>query len=68
MRPSLTVRERECLQRLAEGDPPKKIATTLELSEAAVRLYLKRARTRLGAVNLMQAVIIALRANLIDVP
>jgi DNA-binding CsgD family transcriptional regulator len=68
VRPSLTVRERECLQRLAEGDPPKKIATTLELSEAAVRLYLKRARARLGAVNLMQAVIIALRANLIDVP
>lgn len=68
VRPSLTARERECLQRLAEGDPPKKIATTLELSEAAVRLYLKRARARLGAVNLMQAVIIALRANLIDVP
>jgi DNA-binding CsgD family transcriptional regulator len=68
VRPSLTARERECLQLLAEGDPPKKIATTLKLSEAAVRLYLKRARARLGAVNLMQAVIIALRANLITVP
>jgi DNA-binding CsgD family transcriptional regulator len=68
VRPSLTARERECLQRLAEGDPPKKIATALKLSEAAVRLYLKRARARLGAVNLMQAVIIALRANLITVP
>lgn len=68
VRPTLTVRERECLQLLAEGDPPKKIATTLTLSEAAVRLYLKRARARLGATTLMQAVIIALRANLIEVP
>jgi DNA-binding CsgD family transcriptional regulator len=67
VRPSLTVRERQCLQGVAEGDPPKKIATTLKLSEAAVRLYLRRARARLGAVNLMQAVIIALRANLITV-
>ncbi|WKA30933.1 helix-turn-helix transcriptional regulator [Bradyrhizobium roseum] len=67
VRPSLTARERQCLQGVAEGDPPKKIATTLKLSEAAVRLYLKRARARLGAVNLIQAVIIALRANLITV-
>ncbi len=66
VRPILSDRERECLQLLAHGDPPKKIATTLGLSEAAVRLYLKRARARLGAANMMQAVVIALRANLIN--
>lgn len=67
VRPTLTVRERECLQFLAEGVPPKQIALDLDLSEAAVRLYLKRARARLGASSTMQAAILALRADLIAV-
>jgi DNA-binding CsgD family transcriptional regulator len=65
VRTSLSPRERECLQFLVDGQAPKQIAAILNLSEAAVRLYLKRARARLGAPTLMQAVIKALRANLI---
>jgi DNA-binding CsgD family transcriptional regulator len=64
-RSPLSPRERECLQFLVDGQAPKQIAATLNLSEAAVRLYLRRARTRLGAPSLLQAVIIALRTNLI---
>jgi DNA-binding CsgD family transcriptional regulator len=63
----LSPRELECLQFLVKGLVPKQIAARLNLSEAAVRLYLKRARARLGAPSLMQAVIMAVRADLIDV-
>lgn len=63
---SLSPRERECLQLLSDGKVPKQIAVTLNLSEAAVRLYMKRARARLGTSTLLQTVIKAIRANLID--
>ncbi|MCV9967712.1 LuxR C-terminal-related transcriptional regulator [Pararhizobium sp. BT-229] len=49
-------RERECLQAVAVGRRPKQIAGDLQISEHAVRLYLKRARRKLGARNLIEAV------------
>lgn len=66
-RPSpLTERERECLQMLADGKPPKQIAIILELSEAAVRLYLKGARAKLGTTTSMQAAFTAIREGYIE--
>ncbi|NRP74648.1 hypothetical protein ILFOPFJJ_05570 [Ensifer psoraleae] len=49
-------RERECLQAVAAGRRPKQIAGDLEISEHAVRLYLKRARRKLSSRNITEAV------------
>lgn len=64
--PTLSPREQECVQYLAYGVAPKNIASNLDLSEAAVRLYMKHARQKLGCATLMQAVIKAARFNIID--
>ena len=52
----LSPREAQCLQHLASGFIPKQIAPQLGISEAAVRLYLRSARRKLGATTLGQAV------------
>lgn len=53
---SLSRRERECLQLIARGSVPKRIARQLQLSESAVRLYLANARRKLEARTVYQAI------------
>lgn len=55
----LSPREVQCLQLLAQGCRTKDIARALDLSNAAVELYLRNARRKLGAVTREQAIAIA---------
>ncbi|MFN3825490.1 MAG: autoinducer binding domain-containing protein [Pseudorhodobacter sp.] len=57
--PRLAPREVECLTLLAEGQRTKDIARGLGLSAAAVELYLRNARGKLGAATREQAVAMA---------
>lgn len=63
----LSRRERECLELLAKGLVPKRIAVNLQLSESAVRLYLASARRKLNAATIYQAIARASFLELIDV-
>ena len=55
----LSPREVQCLQFLAQGYRTKDIARALDLSNAAVELYLRNARRKLGAATREQAIAIA---------
>jgi DNA-binding NarL/FixJ family response regulator len=61
----LTRRERDVLRCLADGLTNDEIGAQLFLSPETVRGYVRKATTRLGARNRMQAVVIALRDGLI---
>lgn len=63
----LSRRERECLQLIARGELPKRIAATLQISEGTVRLYLRLARRKLGAATLYQAIARASFQEIINV-
>jgi len=52
----LSRRERQCLQLLAAGRLSKQIAAALNISESAVKQYLRSARLKLGASTSHQAV------------
>lgn len=52
----LSRREQECLQLLARGLVSKRIAARLQISENAVRLYLKLAKRKLEARTMYQAI------------
>lgn len=52
----LSRREQECLQLLARGLVPKRIAPRLQISESAVRLYLRLAKRKLNAATIYQAI------------
>lgn len=54
----LAPREVQCLRLLAQGYRTKDIARTLDLSAAAVELYLRNARRKLGASTREQAIAI----------
>lgn len=64
---ALSRRERECLQLLAGGVVPKRIAHRLHLSESAVRLYLASAKRKLDATTIYQAIARASTLELIEV-
>ncbi|MBW0003056.1 MAG: LuxR family transcriptional regulator [Hyphomicrobiales bacterium] len=64
--PTLSRRERECLQLLARGRVPKLIARDLNLSESAIRLYLKSARHKLGCGTMNRTIAFAINHELID--
>lgn len=53
---TLSKREQQCLQLLASGIAPKRIASQLQLSESAVRLYLRSGRGKLNARTMYQAI------------
>ncbi|MVA56869.1 helix-turn-helix transcriptional regulator [Agrobacterium vitis] len=53
---TLSKREQQCLQLLASGIVPKRIASQLQLSESAVRLYLRSGRGKLNARTMYQAI------------
>jgi DNA-binding CsgD family transcriptional regulator len=63
----LSRRERQCLQMLAQGIVPKRIASVLQLSESAVRLYLATARKKLKAATIYQAIARATCCEFIDI-
>ena len=52
----LSRREQECLQHLANGMVPKRVASKLKISESAVRLYLRSARRKLETATIYQAI------------
>lgn len=65
-RGTLTHRQREILQLLANGESTTVAARELDLSEETVKTHTKNALARLGARNRTHAVAIALRESLID--
>lgn len=65
-RGTLTRRQREILQLLANGESTTVAARELDLSEETVKTHTKHAVARLGARNRTHAVAIALRECLVD--
>lgn len=64
-RGSLSVREMQILEALAEGRSNKMIARAMDLSEETVKSHLRRIYEKLGAADRAHAVAIALRQQLI---
>jgi DNA-binding CsgD family transcriptional regulator len=64
-RSCLTPRELAVLRLVSAGAQSQDVARALELGEETVRSHLKKAQTKLGARNRTQAVVEALRQNLI---
>ncbi len=65
-RGKVTRRQRQILQRLANGESTTVAARELDLSEETVKTHTKNIMARLGARNRTHAVAIALRESLID--
>lgn len=61
----LSPREVECLELAAAGKSEWEIARILGISEHTVEKHLLNAKTKLGAVNRVQAVAVALRLGVI---
>ena len=61
----LSPRELAVLEHLSSGLRVPAIAMQLELSEHTVRIYLRRAQKKFGAVTPTQATVIAVRRRLI---
>jgi DNA-binding NarL/FixJ family response regulator len=62
---SLTPRERDVLELLAEGLPNKAIATRLGVSDQTVKFHVAALSGKLGAANRTDAVRLAVRRGLI---
>ncbi|HIJ61320.1 MAG TPA: response regulator transcription factor [Rhodospirillaceae bacterium] len=60
---SLSVREREILGYLIEGETNKEIARRLDLQEITIKIHLRNVYRKIGAVNRAQAVRIAMSAG-----
>lgn len=65
MRVALSQRELDCLRWVAEGKSSWEIGRILQISENTVNFHLKNAMRKLGATSRIQAVIVAIRLNLI---
>lgn len=63
--PQLSKREREVLRHLAEGMSNEEIGKELFLSPETVRTHVRNAMVKLGARTRLQAVVMAMRTNLI---
>ncbi|HEX5949050.1 MAG TPA: response regulator transcription factor [Actinomycetota bacterium] len=63
---SLTPRQRQVLSLMAEGKTTREIAYELGLSPFTVKNYIERIYERLGALDRVQAVSMAVRQGLID--
>lgn len=61
----LTRRQKQALEYCAEGKTEEEIALILGISKFTVHHYREEAREKLDAVNMVQAVAIAIRAGLI---
>lgn len=62
---SLSKRQREVLELLADGVPAREIAARLGLAEATVRNHIRLVLRKLACHSQLQAVAVALRLNLI---
>lgn len=67
-RGSLSPREREVLQSVANTGSTRKAADDLVLKTTTVRNHLQRAITKLGAHSTVEAVVVAIRDGIIDLP
>jgi DNA-binding NarL/FixJ family response regulator len=65
---TLTAREREVLQGIADGRTVGEIAATLHLSQHTVRNHIRRAMGTLGVHRRLDAVVAASQAGLIELP
>jgi len=65
-RESLTQREREVLQLMAEGLPSRRIADELGISYATVRSHIRSIGTKLGARSKLNAVAVARDLELVN--
>jgi DNA-binding NarL/FixJ family response regulator len=64
-RPALSKREREILQRVADGATTRQVATDLGISPHTVKTHLERIFEKLGANDRAQAVAIAFRTGIV---
>ena len=62
----LSVREREILEQLSQGQSNKEIARRFELTENTVKFHLKSIYKKLSVNSRAQAVIVAGKMNLLD--
>ncbi|MBA2725403.1 MAG: response regulator transcription factor [Actinobacteria bacterium] len=63
---SITAREREILEMVADGAENKQVARSLGLSEETVKSYLRNLFTRWGVTSRAEAVATAIRLGIID--
>jgi DNA-binding NarL/FixJ family response regulator len=54
----LSPQEREVVTRLARGDPQKAIAIDLDISDSAVKTYVRRAKLKLSARSVIHLAVI----------
>lgn len=66
-KPSLSSRERECLQWVCWGKSSSDIGTILNLSPRTIDSYLEKSCAKLRVRTRVEAVALAVRLNLIDV-
>jgi two-component system, NarL family, response regulator DegU len=66
--PELTARELQILQMLADGCAPAEVAERLVISPKTVRNHLTNVYDKLGVGSRSQAIVVALRHGLIDLP
>jgi DNA-binding NarL/FixJ family response regulator len=62
--PELTTREREVLNLLAQGQPPKRIARELDISVYTCRAHIRAILDKLGVHSQLAAVVQAARLGL----
>jgi DNA-binding NarL/FixJ family response regulator len=65
---SLAPREREVLQAIATGLSPEQVADLLTISIHTVRTHLKNAMAKLNSRSKLEAVMLAIKHGLIDLP
>jgi DNA-binding NarL/FixJ family response regulator len=63
---TLSPRERQVLSWLARGKPVKNIGLVLEISPRTVHLHAAAIVRRLGVENRLQAVVLAIRAGMLE--
>ena len=64
--PVLSLRQKECLRLIAEGNTARSIALRLGISVRMVRFHLSAVRLKLNAVSTSQAIHIAVKQQLLD--
>lgn len=64
--PSLTDRERQLLQLLADGQTPKEVAEALFIAPKTVRNHLTKIYAKLGVESRSQAIVEALKLGLVE--
>jgi DNA-binding NarL/FixJ family response regulator len=65
-RPHLSKREREVLQRIADGQSGPQVGRQLQIEQSTVKTHLRNIYTKLGARGRAHAVMLAMRFGLID--